>query len=1205
MASSYSDLGIELMATGENSGTWGDKTNTNLQIVEKAIAGYVEKSIAGGAATTALSITDGDTTESTSVARHAVIKLTGTITGNQIVTVPDSIEKVYIVVNGTSGAYTVQFKTASGTGITFGTSDKGTRLVFSDGTNIVDTATGGVGSYDLNGDSLILDEDQDTTITADTDDQIDIAIAGADDFRFTANTFTALSGSSVVIPDGGLTLGSTAVTSTAAELNILDGVTSTTAELNILDGVTSTAAELNILDGVTSTTAELNILDGVTSTAAELNIVDGNTSATSTTVADADRVVLNDNGTMVQVAVTDLAAYFDDEITAMPNLTSVGTLTTLTVDNIIINGTNIGHTSDTDALAIDSSGNVTASQNLTVTGDLTVSGDDITMGTNTAGNLLIADGTNFNSIAVGSLSEISSIANDDVFLAVDTSGGGLKKVARSTVVSGLATSSAISNVVEDTSPQLGGDLDMNGQDIVTTSNADLELAPNGTGHVTVKGNTNPGTIQFNCESNSHGQQIKAAAHSIGSSAVVTIPDITGDMIVGKIEGTNFTDSLLLGHATTGTLDAAQDNTGVGIGALDAITSGDNNTAVGSDAGTSLTTAGGNTLVGFGAGDAITGAPDNTAIGSGALSGTMADTNSGYNVAVGANSLNVLNGGAYNVAVGRDSGRAVSSGDYNILIGYDGGDNITTGSGNVIIGTVDAAAVDSDRTLKIAGYDGSTTTTWISGNSSGHLTFPDHVYVGNDLYLNSDSARLTFGSNFEIQFTHVHNEGLNLKHTATGDDTPIKLTLQTGETDIAANDVLGAINFQAPDEATGTDAILVAAGIEAVSEGDFSSSSNATKLSFKTAASAAAAETMSLSSDGTLTVSHDVILANDSFVQFGDAGEKISGDGTDLTITSSAKLDLKLGSGNPTIAIYSDGTQFGHIKRNSGNFDIRASESDADITFRGNDGGSAITALTLDMSEAGTATFNHDIILANDSFVQFGDAGENIAGDGTDLTITSSNKVTIDAADDIVLDADGDDIELTYGGLNIGKLSNNNSSLQITTIVSDEDLIIKGNDGGSFFTALTLDMSDAGTAIFNHDIKIADGGQIGSASDADAIAISSAGVVTFSGAANVGQQALTSSSNAVAWDASAKPNAFHVTTENTTFSAPSNAVEGAFICVEINYNGSHTIAWNTVFEFAASTAPTATSTDGKTDILVFRYNGSVWQEVGRTLNLSES
>ena len=118
-------------------------------------------------------------------------------------------------------------------------------------------------------------------------------------------------------------------------------------------------------------------------------------------------------------------------------------------------------------------------------------------------------------------------------------------------------------------------------------------------------------------------------------------------------------------------------------------------------------------------------------------------------------------------------------------------------------------------------------------------------------------------------------------------------------------------------------------------------------------------------------------------------------------------------------------------------------------------------------------------------------------------------------------------------------------------------------------------------------------------------LAQAGVATFALAANVAQVALSSSSNAIAWDASAAANAYHVTTENTTFSAPSNAVEGAFICVEINYNGSHTIAFNTVFEFAASTAPTTTDTDGKTDILVFRYNGAVWQEVGRTLNLSES
>lgn len=109
--------------------------------------------------------------------------------------------------------------------------------------------------------------------------------------------------------------------------------------------------------------------------------------------------------------------------------------------------------------------NVTATGNISITGDLTVSGDDITMGTNTADALLIADGSNFSPTTINSLSELTTIAGDDVFLAIDTSGGGLKKVARSTVVQGLAASNAIANVVEDTTPQLGGDLDSQGKDI--------------------------------------------------------------------------------------------------------------------------------------------------------------------------------------------------------------------------------------------------------------------------------------------------------------------------------------------------------------------------------------------------------------------------------------------------------------------------------------------------------------------------------------------------------------------------------------------------------------------------------------------------------------------------------------------------------------------------------------------------------------------
>ena len=106
------------------------------------------------------------------------------------------------------------------------------------------------------------------------------------------------------------------VTATASELNILDGVTATASELNIMDGVTATTSELNIMDGVTATTAELNIMDGVTATATELNIMDGNTSATSTTLATADRMVMNDNGTMKQVALSDLVTFLEDGATS-------------------------------------------------------------------------------------------------------------------------------------------------------------------------------------------------------------------------------------------------------------------------------------------------------------------------------------------------------------------------------------------------------------------------------------------------------------------------------------------------------------------------------------------------------------------------------------------------------------------------------------------------------------------------------------------------------------------------------------------------------------------------------------------------------------------------------------------------------------------------------------------------------------------------
>ena len=147
MASTYTPLGVELQATGENAGTWGTKTNTNLQLIEQISGGFTQQSIAGGAQTTALSVSDGATG---AVLAHRMIEFTGTITGNQIVTIPLDVQTFYILKNSTSGAYTVQFKYVSGSGdtFTFSATQKTTKIIFAtanDGTNpdMIEVQTGG------------------------------------------------------------------------------------------------------------------------------------------------------------------------------------------------------------------------------------------------------------------------------------------------------------------------------------------------------------------------------------------------------------------------------------------------------------------------------------------------------------------------------------------------------------------------------------------------------------------------------------------------------------------------------------------------------------------------------------------------------------------------------------------------------------------------------------------------------------------------------------------------------------------------------------------------------------------------------------------------------------------------------------------------------------------------------------------------------
>tara|TARA_R110001592_G_scaffold29756_3_gene107400 strand:+ start:1236 stop:2732 length:1497 start_codon:yes stop_codon:yes gene_type:complete len=127
-------LKLTVQATGDNSGTWGQITNTNLQILEQAIGGYDAVGITSGAT---LSFTNG----TLSNGKNQVLKLTGTISGNVNVIIPDSVEKTYIVENATTGAHTVTFKTSSGSGITFSSTDKGKKILYSDGTNVLEGVT--------------------------------------------------------------------------------------------------------------------------------------------------------------------------------------------------------------------------------------------------------------------------------------------------------------------------------------------------------------------------------------------------------------------------------------------------------------------------------------------------------------------------------------------------------------------------------------------------------------------------------------------------------------------------------------------------------------------------------------------------------------------------------------------------------------------------------------------------------------------------------------------------------------------------------------------------------------------------------------------------------------------------------------------------------------------------------------------------------
>ena len=211
------------------------------------------------------------------------------------------------------------------------------------------------------------------------------------------------------------------------------------------------------------------------------------------------------------------------------------------------------------------------------------------------------------------------------------------------------------------------------------------------------------------------------------------------------------------------------------------------------------------------------------------------------------------------------------------------------------------------------------------------------------------------------------------------------------------------------------------------------------------------------------------------------GSTIS-DAADLTVDVGGDIVLDADGGNVTFK--DGGTAIGDFVNSSSDFVIESKVQDKDIIFKGDDGGSGITALTLDMSEAGNASFN-GTVTANAGLI-----ADNITIDGTEIDL-SSGDLTIDVAGDIILDADGGNVTFKDGGTAIGDLVNSSSDFVIESKVQDKDIVFKGNDGGSEITALTLDMSAAGrvgigttSPSMKVDIKADNGDQLRLDNDGD-------------------------------------------------------------------------------------------------------------------------
>jgi hypothetical protein len=366
------------------------------------------------------------------------------------------------------------------------------------------------------------------------------------------------------------------------------------------------------MDGVTATTSELNIMDGVTATTAELNLMDGGTSAGTTAVAGADGLVTNDAGTMRQTTVDTFDTYLAATTKTLTNKTidaDNNTLSNIEVDNLKsgVLDTDLSSVAGTDTTLASAKAIKAYVDAQIQTEDTLEELNDTNISSLASGHVLIYDGSDsFDNKAISGDITLAStgaatIANDavetamvnenvvsgqsaitsgdvsitnDTLLLHDASASALKKV---TVTNLISSAGGLTEVVADTSPQLGGDLDVNGNDIVSTSNGNIDILPNGSGKVNIDGNGSSGgvtisdglvdirtgtgsrsQVKFYCESsNAHAQTIQAQPHSASVTNTLTLPAGGDQEIVGTTATQTLTNKTINASQLSGTVANAR------------------------------------------------------------------------------------------------------------------------------------------------------------------------------------------------------------------------------------------------------------------------------------------------------------------------------------------------------------------------------------------------------------------------------------------------------------------------------------------------------------------------------------------------------------------------------------------------------------------------------------------------------------------------